>query len=436
MELSGFPYVELGFDADGTMRNPADVEAVAAATAPADVTDALVLVHGWNTDAASARALYRKLAEQIAALGPLPGTVLVGVLWPSTRFADDTPAGGAASAEPSNTALADRLAEFTAALDHPDAAAELTAAAEAIDTLDSAESAQRRFVDAVREALRVATAGAVVADEDTPAALFTLDGAELLERLARPAQLSRPTADERGGAASIGGTPAGAAAGLGIFGGGIRNAARNLLDATTYYLMKERAGTVGVRGLAPVLPQLRAARPGLRLHLVGHSFGARLVSAAATGPAGAAPVPVASMTLLQSAFSHFSFAQNWKPGADGAFRGCLTGHRIDGPVLVTHTANDRAVGIAYALASRIAGQVASAVGGPDDLYGGIGRNGALRTPEAGTGRLLDIDGVYTLRPGKVHNLLADAFISEHSDVTGPQVAHALRSAVAVGAGVG
>ena len=59
-----------------------------------------------------------------------------------------------------------------------------------------------------------------------------------------------------------------------------------MLNFATYYQMKERAGTVGAGGLNPLLRELRAAAPDLRIHLVGHSFGGRLVTAAALGRAG------------------------------------------------------------------------------------------------------------------------------------------------------
>ena len=39
-------------------------------------------------------------------------------------------------------------------------------------------------------------------------------------------------------------------------------------------------------------------------------------------------------------------------------------------------------GLAYAIASRLARQVAIDIGGARDRYGGIGRNGALKTPGA------------------------------------------------------
>jgi hypothetical protein len=139
--------------------------------------------------------------------------------------------------------------------------------------------------------------------------------------------------------------------------------------------------------------------------------------------------PVASLTLLQAAFSHNGFAVPRDGRPVGAFRTVLTEHRVAGPVLVTHTRNDRAVGVAYPLASRIARQNNSGLGDRDDPYGGLGRNGAVATPEAVEGFLLAASGRYALTPGAVHNLRADDYISDHGAVTGPEVGHALGAAV-------
>jgi hypothetical protein len=140
------------------------------------------------------------------------------------------------------------------------------------------------------------------------------------------------------------------------------------------------------------------------------------------------------MTLLQAAFSHYGLAQDYDgKGSDGAFRAAVAGARprVKGPVIITCTKNDKAVGIAYAIASRLAGQQASALGDENDWFGGIGRNGARRTPEAKTeGRLLDAGKVYEFAGQKIHNLRADSFIASHSDITGKQVAWAILSAVA------
>jgi len=67
---------------------------------------------------------------------------------------------------------------------------------------------------------------------------------------------------------------------------------------------------------------------------------------------------------------------------------------------------------------------------PTTPYGGIGRNGAQKTSEATFGQLLDVGGTYTWSNDVLHNLQADAFIRDHSDVKDKQVAYAILSAIA------
>ncbi|KWW97824.1 hypothetical protein TH66_20525 [Carbonactinospora thermoautotrophica] len=434
MNLSGYPYTDIRFDREGRVVDRKEV-AAALALAGSGITDLVVLSHGWNNDIAEAREGYTELVASMRAVHDrVPGLAgrsigLVGVLWPSKKFAEhDLIPGGAASLGVGADADAVRaqLAELCELW--PDALAQ---AAGLVDRLPDSPEAQRRFVELVRSALPPDAAE----EQDATDQLLTLDGAELLRRLSVPVAVPPPgglgaAGDPRGSAAGRAwagpGTAPGGAAGLlappGIFG-----AARNLLNLVTYYEMKARAGTVGQRGLAPLLGQVlgRAATP--RVHLAGHSFGARLVTAAATQrPAR----PLGTLTLLQAAFSHYGFADDWEPGKDGLFRGLVTGRHVAGPVLITHTANDKAVGIAYALASRIAGQVAAAVGDAGDKYGALGRNGAQKTPEARFGRLQEVGAAYSWQPGRLHNLLADAYIRSHSDYKGRQVAYALLHAVA------
>jgi pimeloyl-ACP methyl ester carboxylesterase len=215
----------------------------------------------------------------------------------------------------------------------------------------------------------------------------------------------------------------GGAAGFSV--SGFLRAARNLLNLTTYYTMRDRAGKVGTAGIAPLLGALHAAAPDARIHLAGHSFGARAASAAAN----ATDAPIHAVILLQGAFSHYGFADNWDGnGADGLFRAVPS--RLHGPLVITHTKNDKAVGLAYAIASRLAKQVAVDIGGPNDRYGGVGRNGALKTPEAEPpSRLQPVGGTYTFKGRRVTNLQADDFVSGHSAVTGKEVAYALLTAL-------
>src|SRR6185503_2758585 len=124
-------------------------------------------------------------------------------------------------------------------------------------------------------------------------------------------------------------------------------------------------------------------------------------------------------------------AENFDGPRDGFFRAVVGSRCVKGPIMITHTANDTAVGIAYALASRVSGQDAAAVGGPDDRFGGLGRNGAVHTPEAFEGDMLDVGKDYVgLDQHAVCNLLADKYIGGHSDVRGKPVGEIIVQAIA------
>jgi hypothetical protein len=165
------------------------------------------------------------------------------------------------------------------------------------------------------------------------------------------------------------------------------------------------------------------------LHLIGHSFGGRLVSAAALGTGGIPPLKIETMSLLQAAFSHYGFANNFEGDKDGFFRKVVENKGVSGPILITHTKNDQAVGIAYPIASAIAQDDAAGLGDENDRFGGIGRNGAQKTPEAVSLTLLPVDGTYQFEMGKLHNLLADNFIKDHGDICKPEVAYAILTAL-------
>ncbi|MET0740541.1 MAG: alpha/beta hydrolase [Candidatus Nanopelagicales bacterium] len=405
-----FPYAEVELRKDGSFDDPAQVQAARGLASKAD--DVVVLVHGWNNDIPAARRLYERLTDSIAAVrSQVPDAAgrdlaVVGVLWPSVKWADDDEvAGGGAGA---GDAEGDLVAEIGDRMPDPEVAAKLQAL---VPQLEASADARQQYLDLLRSQLPDEIEG----DEDPPPQSLVKGDAE--------------TAFER--ARNVGGLTGGATSGGGAAGfsvSGIVRAARNLLNTTTYYTMRDRAGKVGGTGIAKLLEELHAAAPNARLNLAGHSFGARAVSAAAD----ATSAPVHAVVLLQGAFSHYGFADDWDgKGADGRFRDVPA--RLTGPLVITHTKNDKAVGKAYAIASRLARQVAVELGGPDDRYGGIGRNGALKTPEAGAaGVLLPVGGDYAFAAGRVSNLRADDFVSGHSAVTGKEVAYALLTAVTTG----
>jgi pimeloyl-ACP methyl ester carboxylesterase len=161
-----------------------------------------------------------------------------------------------------------------------------------------------------------------------------------------------------------------------------------------------------------------------RIHLVGHSFGGRVVTAAA---ANSTTDRIRSVSLLQTAFSHNGFSKE----KNGFFRSVVDDKRVQGPIVVTHSVKDKAVGIAYPLASRISGDTTAGLGDKNDKFGGLGRNGAqhMGAGEVSEGKLLAAGAAYQFQPGVIFNLEANDLIPGHSDITGKEVAHAIRSAM-------
>lgn len=430
------PYAEVEFESTGRLHEPAQQQAALDLVRSERATDVLVLVHGWNNDMSAARGLFERLTARVAGARDLvPAAaqrriVVIGVLWPSIRWASEDPlAGGGAGLLDEQSALQAEIAER---IEDPQVVARLE---QLVPDLETSADARREFLDTLRGQLP----GLPDDDEEPPPTSFLQGDVEDVFEQASGPETDFGGSPRGGGAANVGpgsatlaepATADGGAAGFGF--GSLLGGARALLNMTTYYTMKERAGTVGSTGVAQLLAAVDQATlqgpPQARLHLVGHSFGARVVVAAASRHPS-----IHSVVLLQGAFSHHGLAADYDGrGNDGFFRQVLAPTpRIAGPLLITHTDNDKAVGVAYAIASRLARQRASGLGGPDDLYGGIGRNGALRTPEVthSPGQLLDVGDTYDLKAGHVYNLKADTYIGSHSDVTGPQVGYAVLTAM-------
>lgn len=438
---SGFPYAELEFDAKGKF-GAAQLKAALDTLRTPGLTDVLVLSHGWNNDIADARKWYGAYLDffrKEVDARHVPGidTHKVGVIavfWPSKRFADSELVAGNASsvgAPVTKASVKKQLTLLASAFPDRASKAKFAAAEKLLDKIETDVAAQRKFVDLLRTFWTTGKSGA----DALPATGAKKPGDQVLKLLAAPV-LDLPKGKiggGSGGATSIGGAGGGTGTNAGqaanIFGsilGGVRNA----LNMTTYYTMKERAGTVGADGLAPVVQRIQREFPALKVHLAGHSFGGRVVTACANAlPKGAAN-RVQSLFLMQAAFSHYGMAQKYDGTSNGLFRSVISDKKVAGPIYITYTAKDKAVGLAYPLASRLGGQVASAMGDENDKYGGIGRNGAQKTPEVTPHELLPTSQQYAFNAGGVYNLDANAIITGHSDICRPEVAHALASAIA------
>ena len=433
-EIAGIPYIEAEFDKRGDAVGTAPV-------LPPGTKEVFVFSHGWNNDHDAARSLYRDFfTNYVAVSGPPPSgqkRCIVGVLWPSKALDDVVNAavakaaaehGPAASASGGNQAGAD--AAISAQLDEvqkllgPESATVIAQLKTLIPDIHESVSKQREFVDTLRQQL---TSRETDNDEEPSSHKFLTGSAPAIL-----ADLSKETPQAAAGAPTAP-TPASTKTpAAGMFGdvfGGIKGALIKFVNLFSYFEMKERAGTVGSKGVAKLLDHLGESAE--RIHLIGHSFGGRVVTAAAKN---SSTNRLRSMSLLQAAFSHNGF----QPG-NGFFRDVVEKSRIAGPIIITHTFNDSAVGIAYPAASLLGGQTASAVntanlaakvGGPQNPFGGLGSNGALHldTSIATFSDMLTDDKPYAFVAGKVYNLKADPFISEHGDITGREVAHAFDAA--------
>lgn len=429
-QLADFPFFPVAFNRAGQPVDPGEIAAIRAAISSGAVSDLIVIAHGWNNDLQEARDLYGAFfgtARRLIGSGALRPQAdrrfaILGVFWPSKRFAEREliPGGAAGLAGAGSTALRARLEALEGVFDAPEASRTLAALAALLPRLDDSEQACAEFVALARTLVpaeaTAAAAAADASDEADGAALFlALPPWEVFSRLQQPL-----------GAPELPGAEPQGAAGLGAAFGGIGAAAGQVLNLTTYYQMKHRAGLVGAAGLNPLLRALQALDRGHRQHLIGHSFGARLVTACVAGGVDceSSVLPVATLVLLQAAFSHHGLAERWDGRRDGVFRRVLSEAALHGPCVITHTVNDRAVGLAYPLASLLAGQVAAGLGDASDPHGGMGRNGAQRTPEAVQGVLQRVGASYGFQRGRVHNLLADAHIQDHCDISGDAVAYA------------
>lgn len=402
-------------------------------------TDVIMVAPGWNNDMPSAERLFAGLTDQIDILmsgRPATGRSLtvVGLQWPSKQWgsdAADTSGHGAGLGDD----VTDLIGRIALAVDDPATRETLQQLA---PRLEQDAAAQAQFLGILRGLLPPPDA---VSDDDAlPGELLTGTVPEVIGAVqdAQMAASGSPIGTTPVPPAGVdlppgfvpdplaGGTTA---TGLGFHFPNLNplQALREVLNTTTFYMMKDRAGNVGTRGVAALLDAVQAAQTSARVHLAGHSFGARVVSAAAA----ITNTALSSVSLLQGAYSHrgLAAADAALKMPDGAFRRALTSGQLRGPMIVTYTHNDKAVGLAYALASRLAHQVAADVGDAGDPYGGLGANGAVGTAEAVPGDLGDENTAYAFQSGRVHNLHADRFISGHSDVTNPAVANAVLAAI-------
>jgi hypothetical protein len=402
-------------------------------------TDVFFFSHGWNNTFDAAASSYRRFIDGYASQGTGPGPddnpVLVGVVWPSTSFTmpwEEGPVIAGGSEDEERRAGLRTVATGSLA---PSDASRLSALLGRDGGLTP---------DEAREAADLMTAFLPDADPEEGAARPTVE--EVLEAWAEldgEGQPPPPDPDDFGETPAVTGAstasmsapdaPADTAPQAAGFLSNLDP--RNLARMATVWLMKDRAGKVGARGVAPLVRRI-LEQPGVRLHLIGHSFGCRLLmSAVSIGPL---PRQARSMLLLEPAVNRWCFAANViGTGRVGGYRPVL--ESVELPILSTMSSHDLPLRQAFHLAVR-----GSSLGEPDiaaigdtERYGALGGYGpaglaaaAVTQPARPPGTQYDLSGqarvIAVDGSGAIDGRPA---IGGHGDINNPNTWWALRCLV-------
>jgi hypothetical protein len=291
----------------------------AAITALPTATDVFIFAHGWNNDFATASGNYRQTLEQMntaAAKGRFPTVrfepLSFGVIWPSKAW-DDSPL---------ESVVDDRSA----------------LAAIVPDVLSPLRTSARQYREDVARLQRILTLTAPT----------TVDKQQFVEILR---SYSDPPISELPDSEDIGAFQTSGFEGIGDWLG-------DAFRAFTFWQMKKRSGIVGRDGLYWLVRAVLGRLPNARIHLIGHSFGAKVVLSAVASVDRPLPRPVDTLVLLQGAVSHEAMAYTVTgTTVPGRFAQARDPARVRGIVAATFTSNDRPLNRFYPLGARLAGHV-------------------------------------------------------------------------------
>jgi hypothetical protein len=426
----GNPLWILQYDKRGASRSPETLEQARAAVRSGDFTDVFVFSHGWNNDWKAATHRYNGFVDGFIAQradDPDRRALLLGIFWPSALLVmpgEREPVFAAAVGDEPREPESDDLADIVEELDR-DAAARVRelAARRALDER-GAEELAALLAPVYR------SDGPELGEDGTPPAAPQL-AESWLSGTAPVAPQPPPAAAQAGGEDDddfgvVAGRQAGPQA------AGLLDAfnPRNAIRAASVWLMKDRAGRVGAEAVGPLVREALVESEA-RVHLVGHSFGAKVaLSALCSRPVAR---PVHSVLLLQPAVNHLCFAEAGGGQAAGGYRTALD--RVERPVFSTYSAHDAPLTRFFHWALRRSGDLREPLPAawpeppsPYAALGGFGPHGAdgdtQRIPLKEPGR------AYTLDPAK--RLVAvdgTRSIKSHGAVSVPSTWWALRQLI-------
>jgi len=423
------------------------------------VSDVFIASHGWKGDVPAAISQYDAWIsamtaqahdrDRARALDPKFKAVIVGAHWPSLPWGDEDAGAAllgdgeadefAAEQQMSSGALVQRYAERIADTDATRAAL-TTILAASDDEKVSAELAKGDLPPGLEAAYQ---------------ALFDQAGLGLDGATAAPGsdqQTFTPALTIREWTSAAGPAQAAPAGQPGLLGGGFSHSVRDALlmpvRQVSFWAMKHRARHVGETGVHALLIGLQESAPDARFHLMGHSFGCIVVSAAVSGPLGEGTLParlqrpVQSLLLVQGALSLWSFAETipFPPRVPGYFRPMeIAPALVAGPIVTTRSKFDRAVGTFFPLAAKLGHD--RLLGEELPEFGGVGAFGIQGTAAGATHDVvvLNADAEYGFDAGNIYNVDASPVICHgggpsgaHSDIAHPEIAHLFWQAALAG----
>lgn len=415
------PYYVIPFDKQGRCEGPETRRHLIESAKREGYTDLFLFSHGWNNDWTVATERYEDFIRgymgmrQKHSLPMPPGyrPLLVGIFWPSTAlvFKEGEVGPDIAGDDPEvmDAAVAEERQEVR----------------EAAEALPPEADVERFYELAQKEALTeeeaLELARILAPLYRTGNDELGADGSSSAEEiLAVWKEASPPEQDfsDPGDFGTVGGGTAGGPQAAG-FGDALRRLdPRQAIRLFTVWQMKDRAGVVGARGVSPLLRDLLAATSEkTRVHLIGHSYGGKVVLSAVA--AADLPRNVESILLLQPAVSHLCFARK-VPTTDrpGGYRVVLD--RVNRPVLATFSAHDVPLTKVFHLAVRRAGDLGEAQIAADEPPSRYAALGGFGPREAGE-KLIDVldrPQKYDLAGGpRVYGVRATRTISGHGDIS-------------------
>lgn len=405
------PLYVVAFDKDGTCKSPATAEHITAELTK--YSDVFLMSHGWNNDWNAALALYRSWITNLLQIRPATKAftpVFVGVFWPSIVAPDDqgwaAELAGGEVAQDWETEVTGHLTEHLPA----------DAAARAIALLRGG----RLTKTAAAELAQLVSSYFSGPDSDLPSGSPTdpaaaITGEEVLRKW-QIAQESSRTASEPVTQILIPDDDQPPTDGVAQVAGLELLNPVWILRLGSVLVMKDRAGRVGGRGVSDLLDAfLKSAPPTAELHLMGHSYGCKVVLSALARTDGGRSVD--SILLMQPAISARCFAADADgDGHPGGYQPIL--NRCGTAIITTFSKNDFPLTKLFHLAARRKSDVGDVViaGGATSKYAALGGFGPHLVDTITQVVEPSTAGYPKLGRGRIVAVRSDSIISGHGDV--------------------